>query len=220
MDGGQDQVVVFLQRHARLGAGDIGRVECDLGQEGLTRRIGDDDLLKLQQVGATRVSILMDALQMRIIPDRTRRSASGQPPATLVATLKTQSPSAYAQVAQTPTENDRPLNPTLARRTPLPRRNLYPPLGVSLANRQDFHLNRTPAQYPDIRQTLEHRRIYCQAVRCSNRMTLPKPISAIPPTASISLPKRRPRNRPARIPVELITIVVNPMQSATTKMFT
>ena len=39
MDGGQDQVIRILQDHARLGAGGVWRVEGDLGQECLARRI-------------------------------------------------------------------------------------------------------------------------------------------------------------------------------------
>lgn len=57
-------------------------------------------------------------------------------------------------------------------------------------------------------------------VRCSNRMYAPKPQSTKPPMVSAARPNRCPRKRPARMPVELMTIVAAPMQSAMTKMLT
>ena len=41
-----------------------------------------------------------------------------------------------------------------------------------------------------------------------------------PPTVSAIRPNRLPRKRPARIPAELISIVVRPMAKAITKIFT
>ena len=51
MDRREDQIVLVEQRHARLIAGGIRRVERQLGQEALARRIAGGDLLELQQVG-------------------------------------------------------------------------------------------------------------------------------------------------------------------------
>ena len=68
MDGRQDQIVLVEQRHAGLVAGRVRRIERQFGQEALARRIAAGDLLELDQVGAAGLGILVDALEMRLVP--------------------------------------------------------------------------------------------------------------------------------------------------------
>ena len=75
MDRRQDQIVLVEQRHAGLVAGGVGRIERQFGQEPLARGIAAGNLLELDQVGAARLGILVDALQMRLVP------AAGRAPA-------------------------------------------------------------------------------------------------------------------------------------------
>ncbi len=78
MDGREDQVVLVLQRHARPAARGLRRVEHQLGQEGLGRGIAGGDLLDLHQVGAARLGVLVQAVQMRLVP-APGQSQSGRP---------------------------------------------------------------------------------------------------------------------------------------------
>ena len=68
MDGGEDQVVLVEQRRSRLVAGGVRRVEGELGQEALAARIAGGDLLELEKVVAPDDRVLVDALQMRLVP--------------------------------------------------------------------------------------------------------------------------------------------------------
>ena len=68
MDGGQNEIVIIEQRHAGLIAGGIGGIERQLGQESLARRITGGDGFQLDQIGAARRRILMDAIEMRLVP--------------------------------------------------------------------------------------------------------------------------------------------------------
>jgi hypothetical protein len=49
-------------------AGGVGWIEGQLGEKALARRIAGSDLLKLDEIGAARLGILVNALQMRLIP--------------------------------------------------------------------------------------------------------------------------------------------------------
>ena len=53
MDGGEDQVILIEQRHTRLIARGIRRIEGEVGQKARPRRVARRDLLELQQVGLT-----------------------------------------------------------------------------------------------------------------------------------------------------------------------
>ena len=68
MDGGEDEVVLVEQRHAGLGAGGVGRIEGELGEEALAARIGGRDLGELRQIGLAHGGIVVDALEMRGVP--------------------------------------------------------------------------------------------------------------------------------------------------------
>ena len=61
VDGGEDQIVLILQRDAGLGAGRIRRIQRQLGQEPLARRIAGRDLFELQQITASEFGIFVDA---------------------------------------------------------------------------------------------------------------------------------------------------------------
>jgi hypothetical protein len=76
----QDQIVLVEQRHAGLVAGRVGRIQRELGQEALARRISGSNLLKLQQVSLTGLGILMDAVEMRFVPEAraARMTAAGR----------------------------------------------------------------------------------------------------------------------------------------------
>ena len=68
MDRRQDQIILVEQRHARLVAGRVGRIEGDLGQETLARWIAVCNLLQLYQIGASHDGILVNAIEMRFVP--------------------------------------------------------------------------------------------------------------------------------------------------------
>ena len=69
MDRGQDQVVLVEQRHAGLVAGRVGRIERQLGQESFARWIAGGDLLELEQVSPPRLGVVVDAVEMRFVPE-------------------------------------------------------------------------------------------------------------------------------------------------------
>ena len=78
MDRRQDQVVFIKQRYAGLIAGCIRRVEGQFGQKPLARRIAGGDLFELQQIGLPHLGILMNAVEMRFVPE-TRQFNFGRP---------------------------------------------------------------------------------------------------------------------------------------------
>jgi hypothetical protein len=65
----EDQVVLVRQRNASLIAGGIGRVERQFGQEALTGWITGRNLFTLDQVGTPRLGLLMDAIEVRLVPE-------------------------------------------------------------------------------------------------------------------------------------------------------
>ena len=69
MDRGQDQIVLVEQRHAGLIAGRIRRIEREFGQKAFAGRIARGDLLQLQQISQPHLGILVNALQMRAVPE-------------------------------------------------------------------------------------------------------------------------------------------------------
>ena len=72
MDGGQDQIVLVEQRNAGLVAGGVGRIERQFGEEALARGIAAGDLFELDQIGAAGLGILVDAVEMRLVPAAAR----------------------------------------------------------------------------------------------------------------------------------------------------
>ena len=90
MDRREDQIVLVEQRHAGLVAGGVGRIERQLGQEALARRIAGGDLLELEQIGAARLGVLVDALEMRLVPEP-RAFELGRPAGTAVRSSPTAS---------------------------------------------------------------------------------------------------------------------------------
>src|SRR5262249_10766678 len=69
MDGRQDQIVFIEQRNASLIAGRVGRIERKFGEETLAGGIAACDLFELDEIGAARVRVLVDALKMRLVPE-------------------------------------------------------------------------------------------------------------------------------------------------------
>ena len=68
MDRREDQIILVEKRRAGLVAGRVRRVERQFGEEALARRIARGDLFELQQIGSARAGILVDALEMRLVP--------------------------------------------------------------------------------------------------------------------------------------------------------
>src|SRR5260370_14959371 len=68
MDRREDQVVFVKQRHGGLVAGRIRRIERQLGEEALPRWIAAGNLFKLDEVGSPDLGILVDSVQMRLVP--------------------------------------------------------------------------------------------------------------------------------------------------------
>src|ERR1700730_9188315 len=69
MDRRKDQIVLVEQRHAGLVARRVRRIERKFGQETLPGRITVCDLLELDQIGVRGAGILVDAVEMRFIPE-------------------------------------------------------------------------------------------------------------------------------------------------------
>ena len=68
MDRRKDQVVLVEQRDSCLVAGRVGRIERQLGEKAFARGVTGCDLLKLDEVGVTGLGILVDPVQMRLVP--------------------------------------------------------------------------------------------------------------------------------------------------------
>ena len=68
MDCGQDQIILVEQRHARLIAGRVRRIEGQFRQETFAGRITGGDLLQLQEIGQPDGGILMNAVEVRLVP--------------------------------------------------------------------------------------------------------------------------------------------------------
>ena len=69
VDGGEDQVVLVEERRAGLVAGRVGRVEGELGEEALARGIAGGDLLELEEVVPADDGVVVDALEVRLVPE-------------------------------------------------------------------------------------------------------------------------------------------------------
>ena len=69
MDRRKDQIILVEQRHARVVARRVRRIEREFRQEPLARGIAAGDLLELQEVGAPDGGILVNALEMRFVPE-------------------------------------------------------------------------------------------------------------------------------------------------------
>src|SRR6478672_10966439 len=69
MNCGENQIILVQDWHACPIACGVRGVECELCEESLARRIAARNLLKLNEVRASRRSILMDALKMWLVPE-------------------------------------------------------------------------------------------------------------------------------------------------------
>jgi len=69
MDRRKEQIILVEQRHACLVARRVRRIEREFGQETLPGRITVRDLLELDQIGVTCPGILVDAVEMRFVPE-------------------------------------------------------------------------------------------------------------------------------------------------------
>jgi hypothetical protein len=69
MDRRQDEVVLVEQRHTGLVAGGVRRIQRQFGQKPLAGWIAARDLFKLDEVGAPRLGVLVNAFQVRFIPE-------------------------------------------------------------------------------------------------------------------------------------------------------
>src|ERR1700738_5711177 len=69
MDRRKDQIILVEQRHACLVTRRIRRIERKFGQETLPGRIATRDLLELDKIGVTGAGVLVDAIEMRFIPE-------------------------------------------------------------------------------------------------------------------------------------------------------
>ena len=69
MDRRKDQIVLVEQWYACLVAGRIRRIERQFRQKTLAGRITARDLFELDQIGMTRDGILVDAVEMRFVPE-------------------------------------------------------------------------------------------------------------------------------------------------------
>ena len=82
MDGREDQIVLVEQRRAGLVAGGVRRIERQLGQEPLARRIARGDLLELHEIGLRALRRRRGcARRCGSYQRRTSSSSAGQPAA-------------------------------------------------------------------------------------------------------------------------------------------
>ena len=79
MDRRKDQIILVKKWYACLIAGCVLRIEGELRQEPLARRIAARDLLELNEVRAPRGGILVNALEMGFVPEARALSPAGQP---------------------------------------------------------------------------------------------------------------------------------------------
>ena len=70
MHGGQDQVIVVAVRCARFVTGRFGRVERELRQEAFAAAEALRDARQLRQVGRADRGVVMQALEVRLVPAR------------------------------------------------------------------------------------------------------------------------------------------------------
>ena len=78
----QHEVVLIEMRLTRFGAGGLGRIQGELGQEGAARCITPGNLLQLIEIGRTRTNIVVQALEVlgvdTVSPRRSAASAFRQ----------------------------------------------------------------------------------------------------------------------------------------------
>src|SRR5215471_2690333 len=77
MDGRENQIILIQKRTPGVSAGRIGRIEHQLGQEVHSRPIADDNLLKLDQICPARNGIVIDAVEMGLVPTPRALQLSG-----------------------------------------------------------------------------------------------------------------------------------------------
>lgn len=80
MDCREDQVVLVEQGNTGLVARGVGGIERQFGEEALAARITASDLLELDKVGLAGVGIVMDAIEMWLVP-MTREAEFARPSA-------------------------------------------------------------------------------------------------------------------------------------------
>ena len=68
MNGRKDQIILVEQRHPGLVAVRVRRIEREFGQKPLSRGIPTRDLFELDQIGAPRDGVLMEAFELRLVP--------------------------------------------------------------------------------------------------------------------------------------------------------
>ena len=69
MDRRKDQIVLVEQRYSSLIAGGIRWVKRQLGKKPFARGIAGSDLFELDQIRAPDDGILMDAVEVRLVPE-------------------------------------------------------------------------------------------------------------------------------------------------------
>ena len=68
MDGRENQIILIQQRCPGVIAGRIRRIECEVGQKVLSRPLAGSDLLKLDQIRPARNGIVVNSVEMRLVP--------------------------------------------------------------------------------------------------------------------------------------------------------
>jgi len=76
MDGRKDQIIFVEQRRPGLVAGRFRRIKRELRQEPLSRGISIRNLFELDQVGAPRDGVIMQAFEMWLVPQTGARQFS------------------------------------------------------------------------------------------------------------------------------------------------
>ena len=87
MDGGEDQVILILVRHAGLIAGGAGRIEREFSQETFAAGKRAGNAFELRQVAFAGVRIIVEPFEMRLEPVGRQRHI-GRPDGTGISQLQ------------------------------------------------------------------------------------------------------------------------------------
>src|SRR5262249_14710442 len=69
MNRRKNQVILVEKKRSRLVACSVGRVECEFGEEALTRGVAASDLLELDEVVTASHGVFINALEMWFVPE-------------------------------------------------------------------------------------------------------------------------------------------------------
>src|SRR5215469_17037484 len=76
MDRRKNEIVLVEMRRYCLGAGGLRRIEGQLAEKASAGRVSRGDLLELVEIAGTRGDVVVQALEMRLVPPANQRDLS------------------------------------------------------------------------------------------------------------------------------------------------